>query len=126
MELTVLLVDDEPNLLHSLSRVLRNEPYRIYTARTADESIAIVKSHRIDLVVSDENMPGMSGTNFLAWVAEVLPEVPRFMLTGQSGEYVKHRALNEARVDRFFTKPCNAPELAQAIRASLKQRVKSL
>lgn len=126
MELTVLLVDDEPNLLYSLSRALRSEPYRIYTARTADESIAIVKSHRIDLVVSDENMPGMSGTKFLAWVAEVLPEVPRFMLTGQPGENVKQRALEEARVDRFFTKPCNATELAQAIRMSLKQRVKSL
>lgn len=119
MSNVILLVDDDPNLLSSLSRALRREPYEIYTARTADESVDILKSHTVSLVISDEQMPGMRGTEFLAWVAEAFPEMPRIMLTGSSDESVKQRAFEDGEVYRFFTKPCDIDELAGAIRQAL-------
>ncbi|MCA9174598.1 MAG: response regulator [Planctomycetales bacterium] len=117
---TVLLVDDEPNLLHSLSRTLRGQPYQIYTARSAEEAKDILIKHRVHLIVTDENMRGMRGSDLLAWVAEQMPEVVRIVLTGQPSVPTMTRAINEGRVFRFFTKPCNDVELAMAIRDGLE------
>ena len=118
----ILLVDDEPFILQLLTRALRSDAYQIYTARTADESITILKAHKVDLIVSDERMPGLSGTEFLAWVAEWFPDIPRIMLTGQPGEHTEMRAIRECGVYRFFTKPCDVEELAKAIRSALESK----
>ncbi len=115
----ILLVDDDPFLLRSLSRALRNEPYTIYTARTADESVSILKAHPVSLVISDERMPGMSGTKFLAWVAEHFPEIPRIMLTGNSDQQTRRQAIEQGALFRFFSKPCDSDKLAEAIRQAL-------
>ncbi len=119
----VLLVDDEPNLLRALSRSLRQQPYRINTARSAEEAMDILKAHRVDLIVSDEQMPGISGTKFLSWVADNFPEVPRIILTGQPSVPSALRAINEGGVYRYFTKPCDIVELALAIRQGLEEKV---
>ncbi|NOY28956.1 MAG: response regulator [Planctomycetes bacterium] len=122
MNHTILLVDDEPNILHSLSRAFRKQPYRTYTSRSAEEAIAILKAHDIDLIVSDENMPGMSGTKLLAWVAEHFPEVVRIVLTGQPSIPAVIRAINEGGVYRFLTKPCDVVELGLIVRQALEQK----
>ncbi len=119
---TVLLVDDEPNVLHSLSRAFRKHPYRTYTSRSAEEAIAILKAHDVDLIVSDENMPGMSGSKLLAWVAEHFPDVVRIVLTGQPSIPAAIQAINEAGVYRFLTKPCNVVELGLIVRRALEQK----
>src|SRR4051812_2614843 len=119
MNHTVLLIDDEANVLFGLVRSLRNQPYRIITARTGDEAVLILKSHAVDLIVSDENMPGMSGTEFFSWVAAHYPTVIRIILTGNATLPTAMRAINEARVYRFFTKPCNELDLSLAIRKAL-------
>jgi DNA-binding NtrC family response regulator len=118
----VLFVDDEPNVLYALLRTLRQQPYTIITARTADEATMILKSHAVDLVVADENMPGMQGTEFLAWVARHFPHVVRIVLTGQPSVPTTLRAINDAHVFRFLTKPCDDVKLAMAIRDGLAQR----
>jgi len=118
----VLLVDDEPNLLHALTRSLRQQPYRINTARSAEEAMDILKAHKVDLVVSDENMPGTCGTKFLSWVADHFPEVTRIILTGQPTVSSALRAINEGGVYRYFTKPCDIVELALAIRQGLEEK----
>lgn len=117
----VLLVDDEPNALHALTRALRQQPYRINTARSAEEAMEILKAHRVDLVVSDENMPGTCGTRFLSWVADNFPEVTRIILTGLPTVPSALRAINEGGVYRYFTKPCDVVELALAIRHGLEE-----
>jgi len=116
----ILLVDDEPNLLHALTRALRQQPYQIYTARSAEEAMDVLKARRVDLVVSDENMPGICGTRFLSWVADNFPDVTRIILTGQPNVPSALRAINEGRVYRYFTKPCDIVELALAIRHGLE------
>ncbi len=118
----VLLVDDEPNVLHGLTRALRQQPFTTCTARSAEDAMNILKAHRIDLVVSDENMPGICGTRFLSWVADTFPEVMRIILTGQPSVPSALCAINEGKVYRYFTKPCDIVELALAIRHGLEEK----
>ena len=77
MSHTVLFVDDEPNVLAGLTRLLRKESYEILTAATAEEAAELLEENSVDLIVSDEEMPGMSGTEFLARVARDHPDVER-------------------------------------------------
>lgn len=119
---TVLLVDDDPNVLHALARVLRHQPYRLQTARSGEEAIAALKAHQIDVVVSDEEMVGLSGNDLLAWIAEYCPDTVRIMLTGRATTHTAVRAINEGEVYRFFTKPCDNVELAITIRKAIEYR----
>ncbi len=122
MNHTILLVDDEPNVLDALRRVLRKEPYEILTATSADEAATLLARRVVDLIVCDEEMPGMSGTEFLAAVAGEYPDVVRIMLTGHPTLPTALRAINEGHVYQFFTKPCNEIDLAISIRRALEQK----
>lgn len=122
MSRTVLLVDDEPNVLAGLTRVLHKEAYTILTANTAEEAARVLETRHVDLIVSDESMPGMSGTEFLARVAAEHPNIVRIVLTGHPTLSTALRALNEGKVYHFFTKPCNEIDLAITIRHALEQK----
>ncbi len=122
MKSAVLLVDDDQNLLHGLARALRAQPYNLFTARSGDEALHVLKSHAIHVLVTDEQMPGMSGGDLLAWAAENRPEVVRMMITGNASAMSAIRAINEGRVFHFFTKPCDAMQLAIMIRKALEHQ----
>lgn len=117
---TVLLVDDDENVLLGLVRILRRQPYQILTARSAEEARWIFKIHPVDVVVTDEHMPCERGTELLAWVARHFPKVVRIVLTGQPTVEAAISAINQAGVFQFFTKPCSEVELALAIRRALE------
>ncbi|MHC4695150.1 MAG: response regulator [Planctomycetota bacterium] len=119
---TVLLVDDEPNVLDGLTRALRKEPYQILAGNSAEEAAALLEDHSVDLIVSDEEMPGMSGTEFLGRVAQEYPDTVRIVLTGHPTLPAALRAINEGKVYQFFTKPCNEIDLAITIRRALEQK----
>lgn len=116
----VLIVDDDANLLRGLTRALRREPYHVLTARTADEAQHIVRSHPVSVVVSDEHMPGMRGSEMLAWVAAQCPEIERIMMTGQPQLETIRRAQSEGRVYQFFSKPIEPADLAGSIREAIE------
>ncbi len=122
MENVVLLVDDDQNVLHGLARALRHQPYQLYTATSGKEALLILKGRNVDVIVTDEQMPGMSGGDLLAWVAENHPEVVRIVLTGRPTVETAIRAINEGAVYQFFTKPCNPALLAVAIRKALEHK----
>ncbi len=122
MSYTVLLVDDEPHVLTGLTRVLHKESYQILTANSAEEAAGLLEDNNIDLIVSDEEMPGMSGTEFLARVAQGYPEIMGIVLTGHPSLPAALRAINEGKVYQFFTKPCNEIDLAITIRRALEQK----
>ena len=84
MQHKVLFVDDEPNGTKALKRALRREPYDILSAGSADESLEMLERESVDVVVSDENMPGMTGSEFLAVVYEKYPDTIRIILTGHA------------------------------------------
>jgi DNA-binding NtrC family response regulator len=119
---TVLLVDDDPRLLGALRRALRHEPYELLVAETADAALWVLASAPVDVLVTDERMPGMSGVEFLARVRADHPHVVSMMLTGHASVETAIRAINAGEVYRLFTKPCDASELAVAIRQALQLR----
>ncbi|MEW6367600.1 MAG: response regulator [Acidobacteriota bacterium] len=119
---TVLLVDDDANLLAGLRRALRNEPYELVTALSAEDALKILHARDVDVVISDENLPGITGTHFLKRVRESFADAVRFMLTGAATLDVAIDAINEAGVSHFFTKPCQTTDMAMAIRMALKQK----
>ncbi len=121
MRHAVLLVDDDENLLHGLVRSLREQPYQVYTATSGEEARWVLKRQRIDAVVADEQIPGLSGTDLLAWVADYFPDCMRILLTGHPSVAIAVRAVNEGSVFRLFTKPCREFELAVAIREALER-----
>ncbi len=122
MSYTVLLVDDEPNVLDGLQRGLRKEPYLILTATSAEIALEILRTRAVDLVVSDYEMPGMHGTAFLAQVQQEFPEIMLFMLTGKATPEVAVQAINDGAISHFFTKPCDMAALAFTIKQTLHQR----
>lgn len=117
----ILLVDDEPHILAALQRLLRDQPYTIHTASNAREAESQVKRWPIGLVVTDDQMPGQRGTQFLAWLARECPQIVRIVLTGNAHPDTAMRAVNEAQVFRFFAKPADPVRLAIAIREGLEQ-----
>ncbi|MEJ5363882.1 MAG: response regulator [Desulfosoma sp.] len=119
MKGTVLFVDDEPHFTSALQRALRHEPYRILTANSAARALEILASEPVDVVVSDERMPGMSGSEFLAVVRRRHPRTVRILLTGYATLDAAVKAINEGEIYRFLTKPCQAKDLSEIIRQAL-------
>ena len=118
----VLFVDDERLVLEGLRDGLRRFPFHIESADSADRGFDVLDRITIDVVVSDERMPGMSGSEFLALVCERYPETVRIMLSGQVGPATGARALEEGEVFRFVHKPCSAATLAAIIMEGLAAR----
>lgn len=111
----MLLVDDEPHVTAALRRGLHKEPYDIVTAPSAEGAFEILRQQQIDVVVSDERMPNMSGSEFLSIVRRDYPETMRIILTGQANLDDAVRAINEAEVYRFLFKPCELETLKRAV-----------
>jgi len=118
----VLFVDDEPNVTEGLKRALRKQPFDVLTASSAREALQILASQQVDVVVSDEMMPGMAGADFLGLVCNRYPDTVRMILTGHASLEAAVRAINQGEIYRFFTKPCNELDLAITIRQALEHR----
>ncbi len=117
----ILLVDDEPLLLAGLKRDLRRE-FEVETAvggREGLEKLAVQPPFAV--VVSDFNMPGMNGVEFLRTVTERHPETVTAMLTGNAERDVAVHALHEGRIFRFLSKPCPRDLLRQTLNDALEQ-----
>ncbi|MBI4620669.1 MAG: response regulator [Desulfobacterales bacterium] len=117
---TLLFVDDEQNVLNSLSRVFRNEDYEIFTATSAKEGLEKVMQNEISLVLSDQRMPEMTGTEFLDEIKKKSPNTIRIILTGYADIDAAMDAINKGEVYRFITKPWDDLELKIIINRALK------
>jgi len=118
---TVLCVDDEINILHSLKRLLRKESYRLLTAKSGAEGLKILKENDVHLVISDQRMPEMSGVEFLAKVKENYPDVIRIVLTGYTEVDAITESINKGHIYKFMLKPWNDQNLKLEIKQSLEQ-----
>ena len=118
----VLLLDDEPNVTAGLKRALHSEPWKILTAATTGGAFDILSREAVDVVVSDERMPGMSGSQFLSEVRKKYPHTIRMILSGQADLEAAVRAINEGEVYRFLLKPCNPADLRITIRQALEHK----
>jgi len=122
MKRRVMLVDDSPLVLSGLKRALNDEPYEVLIETSATEALRTLAHGKVDVVVSDHDMPEMNGAVFLAEVCKLDPSIVRFMLTGKATLDMAISAINEGTVDRFFTKPCNHVDLAVTLRGALEQK----
>ena len=120
MENKILLVDDEVNVRRAVQRALRKEPYEILCASSGQEALDLLTRHSVEVVVSDEKMPGMSGSELLASVASRYPDTVRIMLTGQASLEAAVRAINKGEIYRFLTKPWDGVDLVVTIRQALR------
>lgn len=118
----LLLVDDEPNLTSALVRSLDRNQFEIFTADSAQKGLLILAGNDIDVVVSDERMPGMTGSQFLSEVRKQWPNTIRMILSGQADLEAAVRAINEGEVYRFLLKPCHPKELQMTILQGLQHK----
>jgi len=117
---TILIVDDEENILKTLERLLEDEGYRIFFADSSLKGLEIIKHEDIHLVISDQKMPGMDGIKFLYEVKKISPDTIRIMLTGFADVNIAIQAINEGGVYRFITKPWNNVELLSAVKQGIE------
>lgn len=120
----LLCVDDEPELLASLRVTLRRK-YEVTVAESGPEALALFAGARdgcppFDVVVSDMRMPQMSGAELLAELRRRFPDMPRLLLSGQADLDATISAINEAKIARFLTKPCDTAHLVEAIDDALE------
>ena len=120
MRSTVLFVDDEANILASLKRTLRREGYEILTAGSAAEAFSLLARYDIQLVVSDQRMPEMNGTEFLARVKNLYPQTVRMVLSGYSEISAVTDSINKGAVYRFMLKPWDDEKLKEEITGALR------
>ncbi|OGR26040.1 MAG: histidine kinase [Desulfuromonadales bacterium GWD2_54_10] len=121
MNNSILLVDDESNVLSALKRALFDEPLEIASVTSAEEALEIMQKQHFKVVVSDERMIGMQGSEFLSQVKEHYPHTVRIMLTGHATLEAAMKAVNEGEIYRFFSKPWNDHELKFAIRSAIEK-----
>jgi two-component system, probable response regulator PhcQ len=118
----ILLVDDEPHVTEALKRALHKEPYEVLSAGSADDALEILARQPVDVVISDEMMPGILGSELLAMVYRKYPDTIRIILTGHANLEAALRAINEGQIYRFLIKPCNEMELRVTIRQAIQQK----
>jgi CheY-like chemotaxis protein len=108
----VLLVDDEPAVPEGIVRALMDEPYTFFTATSGAEALEILGKETIDIIVSDDQMPGMSGIELLTRVRFEYPQVIRIVLTGQASVRSAMKAIHDGWIYQYLHKPCHPADLA--------------
>lgn len=116
---TILFVDDEPNILQSIKRLFFNYPdIEILTAKNAEEGAGILATQKVDVLISDEKMPGIQGSQFVQYVRERFPDVVRCILTGYADTDSILSAVNRGEVYRYLVKPWNDGDLISTVRSA--------
>ncbi len=111
---TILYVDDEPHNLITFKASFRRK-YKILTAESGDEGLKVIRKNDVDLVISDQRMPGMTGVEFLEQVAREYPDTIRVILTGFSDVESIINAINNGGIFRYITKPWSETEISMTI-----------
>lgn len=118
----LLLVDDEPNILASVNRLLRAEGYAIRTAESGAQGLALLEQEAADVILSDMRMPAMNGAEFLKQVRERWPDSVRILLTGFSDITSTIAAVNEGGIHAHLNKPWDDAQLLQAVRGGVERK----
>lgn len=120
-EFRILCVDDEPRVLDGMRRTLGMN-FDVQTAEGGAEALALLTGpERFAVTISDMRMPGMDGATYLERAAQADPDMVRMLLTGQADMQAAVRAVNQGRIFRFLTKPCDADVLHRAVEDALEQ-----
>lgn len=114
-ETRLLIVDDEPSILKSLTRTLTGEGLDILTAQSGTRAMSLLESHRVDLIISDQRMPHMTGIEFLTRAGQKYPDIISMMLTAYADIEVAIQAINDIGIYKFILKPWEEHDLKMTI-----------
>ena len=120
---TVLIVDDEQAVGISLGRLLRKAGIKYVYVESGGEALERVKtaSTPFSMIISDQRMPGMNGSEFLEKAKEISPDAIRFLLTGYADVDAVTEAVNKGSIHRYLAKPWENKVLLEAVKSGLKQ-----
>lgn len=122
MPYTILLVDDDERLLAGMKRVLKKDGYRLLFSRSGNDALQKLETKNADMVISDYQMPGINGIEFLKQVKGLYPDMLTIMMTGLEDVKVAMQAINEAGVYKFLLKPFGT----EMLRITVKRAVETL
>lgn len=105
-------------MIEGLSFVLRRSPFTVLAAQSAGEALSILRRRQVDVIVSDERMPGLCGSELLSIVAQEFPATGRVLLTGHATVDASVRAINQGKICRLLQKPCKPEEFRAAVEAA--------
>jgi response regulator RpfG family c-di-GMP phosphodiesterase len=106
MEMPCLLfVDDEPNVLKSLQRIFIDDDFEVELAESGEVGLELLQQKNVELILSDYNMPGMDGVEFLQRAREIQPKCIRMLITGRGDMEVALQAINKGQIYKYFPKP---------------------
>ena len=110
--LKVLLVDDEPGVLHAVRRIFsRSQIVSLICEQDPFAAMSVVAEQNVGLVISDQQMPGMTGLEFLSWVNATHPDIVKIIMTGDTDIQTAVQAINDIGVYKFIRKPWNNEDL---------------
>jgi len=116
---TILFVDDEPWVLTAFKRIFEDTGHRCIYCSSPSEALEVVKKETVWVVVSDNQMPEMSGIEFLNRMRKVSPDTVRIMMTAYANLGVAISAINQSEAFRFITKPWDNEELLSLVEEGL-------
>lgn len=122
MQLTLLLLDDEPNITAALTRLLRREGYQILVAHSPAEAFELLASHKVGVILSDQGMPKMSGIEFLSRAKRLYPDTVRIILSGYADLKLVTEAFNQGAIYKYITKPWDDKEVIGAVREAFQEQ----
>lgn len=119
---SLLVVDDEPYILSTLGSLLSTH-FEVLTADSAERAIQLLKDREIDLVLSDQRMPRMTGVQLLEWVRQNSPKSVRLLMTGFAELEEAVDAINRGQVFRYLFKPWRSEELIETLKSAARSFV---
>ena len=119
----IMVVDDEENILKAIARTFRKEPdWEVECYTNAEDALRRARSCLFDAVISDCNMPGQNGIDFLRELREIQPDACRILITGMVSIETLLQAINQAGAFRFYPKPWDDESLMEGVREGLRYR----
>jgi serine/threonine-protein kinase len=110
----ILFVDDEQRVLTAMRAMFRRD-YEVHVANSGAEALEILREHAIDVVVSDQRMPEMTGVEVLKEARQIAPSAMRILLTGYADLAAIEDAINDSEVFRYLMKPCPREQLRETL-----------
>lgn len=117
---TILAVDDEPANLRLLERVLRHD-YKVMTATNGEEALAILRREKISLIITDQRMPGMTGTELLRKSRTLDPDMVRMVVTANTDADTFIDAIKNSGAIRVINKPWDPDKVLELVRSALEK-----
>jgi DNA-binding NtrC family response regulator len=115
----IQLLDDEPQILKALQRVLRPHDWEVHAFSDVQEALSALTMHEYAVIVSDYKMPHLDGVTYLQFAKQRQPHAMRLLLTGHGDRQTMMQAINQAEIYRFISKPWEDYEVEAALRAAI-------